>query len=135
MEFQVNTNGFSDIIDITEKVQEKVKASKTKDGIALVFVLGSTAGIASIEYEEGAIEDFKEVFEKIAPSKGSYCHEKDWHDSNGFSHVRAGLLKPSLTLPVEDGKILLGKWQRIVLVDFDNKKRERTVMVKAVKTN
>ena len=135
MTFTVKTKGLCDIINITERIEEAVKKSKIKEGAVLVFVAGSTAGITAIEYEKGVIDDLKNVFEKIAPKDADYNHEKAWHDGNGFSHVRAGLLKPSLTLPVESGKLLLGTWQQIVLIDFDSKPRERKIIIKVLKEN
>jgi secondary thiamine-phosphate synthase enzyme len=130
--FKVQTKGFNDIIDITDKTEKIVEDSGVDNGIAMIFVVGSTAGITTIEYEKGVVEDLKEIFEKIAPVKGNYYHEEAWHDGNGFSHVRAAILKPSLTVPIESGKLLLGTWQQVVLVDFDNKPRERKVVVKVV---
>ncbi|MDD5551695.1 MAG: secondary thiamine-phosphate synthase enzyme YjbQ [Candidatus Pacebacteria bacterium] len=130
MSFTIKTKGFCDVINITEKVEAVIKKNNIKEGAILIFVLGSTAGICAIEYEEGVIKDLKNVFEKIAPQDGKYNHEEAWHDGNGFSHIRAGLLKPSLTVPIESAKLLLGKWQQIVLVDFDNKPRERKIIVK-----
>lgn len=132
--FKVSTNGFNDIIDITKKVEKIVEESRAGDGIVLVFVTGSTAGITIIEYEKGVIEDLKNIFEKIVPQKAKYSHEEAWQNGNGFSHVRAGILGPSLTVPIENGKILLGIWQRIVLIDFDAKPRERKVIVKIIKS-
>ena len=131
--FKVQTKGFNDIIDITDKTEKIVEDSGVDNGIAMIFVVGSTAGITTIEYEKGVVEDLKEIFEKIAPVKGNYYHEEAWHDGNGFSHVRAAILKPSLTVPIESGKLLLGTWQQLVLVDFDNKPRERTIIVKIIK--
>ena len=115
MIFTIQTKGFTDIVDITDFVEDFIRKEKIEDGAVLVFVLGSTAGITTIEYEPGVIEDLKNVFEKIAPKDAKYNHEEAWHDGNGFSHVRAGLLKPSLVVPVENGKLLLGTWQQIVL--------------------
>jgi len=134
MIFTIQTKGFTDIVDITDFVEDFIRKEKIEDGAVLVFVLGSTAGITTIEYEPGVIEDLKNVFEKIAPKDAKYNHEEAWHDGNGFSHVRAGLLKPSLVVPVENGKLLLGTWQQIVLVDFDNMPRERKIVLKSLKS-
>jgi len=134
MIFTIQTKGFTDIVDITDFVEDFIRKEKIEDGVVLVFVLGSTAGITTIEYEPGVIEDLKNVFEKIAPKDAKYNHEEAWHDGNGFSHVRAAILKPSLMVPVENGKLLLGTWQQIVLVDFDNKPRERKIILKALKS-
>jgi secondary thiamine-phosphate synthase enzyme len=128
----LQTEGFNDIIDITEKVEETIKKSKIEDGIVAIFVVGSTAAITTIEYEPGLIEDIREALEKIAPMKGKYKHEEAWHDGNGYAHIRASLMKPSLSVPIENGKLCLGRWQQIVLIDFDNRPRERIVIVKAL---
>ena len=98
-------------------------------GQALVFVPGSTAGVTTIEFEEGLLEDFPALFDRIAPRGAGYQHEARWHDGNGHSHVRASLLGPSLTVPFSDGRLLLGTWQQVVLVDFDVRPRRREVIV------
>jgi secondary thiamine-phosphate synthase enzyme len=132
MRFTISTKGFTDIIDITEKVSKIVKESKVKDGICLVSSPGSTCGLTTIEYEEGLIEDLKRVLEKIAPMSEDYKHCKKWGDCNGYAHIRSALLKPFLTVPIEDGNLVLGTWQQLVLVDFDNRPREREIMVKVI---
>lgn len=126
------TKGFNDIIDITEKVEKIVEKSKIDNGIAVVFVVGSTAAITAIEYEPGLVKDIKEALEKIAPMDDNYHHEEAWHDGNGYAHIRAALMKPSVSVPIEQGKLVLGQWQQIVLIDFDNRSRERTIIVKIV---
>jgi secondary thiamine-phosphate synthase enzyme len=128
----LKTRGESDILDITHEVQEKVSESKVKNGIAVVFVLGSTAGITTMEYEPGLTKDLPDMFEKIAPRKLNYAHNARWGDDNGYSHVRASLLGPSLVVPVVDGTVQLGTWQQIVLVDFDNRPRGREVAVQVL---
>ena len=133
MQFNISTKGFTDIIDITNKVSEIVKKSKVKEGTCLVFVAHSTCAITTIEYEEGAIKDLKRALEVIAPMNTNYEHCKKWGDCNGYAHVRAALMKPCLTVPIENGKLILGQWQNIVLIDFDNRKREREVIVKVIK--
>jgi len=126
---QVKTKGNTDIHDITGLVSDAVAASGVKDGIVTLFNVGSTAGITTTEYEPGlANHDIKAAFEKIAPENGHYEHEKTWDDDNGHSHVRAALLGPSLTVPVVDGRLTLGTWQQIILVDFDTRPRKRTVV-------
>ena len=127
--FKVNTNGFTDILDITEQVTAILQDSKKKDGIINVFVVGSTAGITTIEFEEGAVLDLKNAFERIAPMDANYSHNERWGDGNGFSHIRASILGPSLSIPFKNETIELGTWQQIVLVDFDNRKRERNIIV------
>jgi secondary thiamine-phosphate synthase enzyme len=128
---KIPTKGNNDIIDITDKVQEIINKSKTDSGIVNVFVVGSTAGLTTIEYEPNLVKDFKEFFEKIAP-KGNYHHHETWHDDNGHSHVRASLLKPNLTIPFENKKLILGTWQQIILVDFDTQPRDREIVVTIV---
>ena len=132
MKFTLSTKGFTDIIDITDKVSKIVRDSKVKEGICLISSPGSTAGITTIEYEEGLIEDLKRILEKIAPMSEDYEHCKKWGDCNGYAHIRSALLKPFLAVPVENGKLVLGTWQQIILIDFDNRSREREVMVKVV---
>lgn len=132
MKFSIFTKGFTDIIDITDKVSKIVRDSKVKEGICLISSPGSTAGITTIEYEEGLIEDLKRILEKIAPMSEDYEHCKKWGDCNGYAHIRSALLKPFLAVPVEDGKLILGTWQQIVYLDFDNRPREREIIVKIV---
>ncbi len=132
MRFTISTKGFTDIIDITDEVSKIVRDSKIKEGICLISSPGSTAGITTIEYEEGLIEDLKRALEKIAPMSEDYEHCKKWGDGNGYAHIRSALLKPFLAVPIEDGKLVLGSWQQIVLVDFDNRPREREIIVKII---
>ncbi len=132
MKFKVSTKGFTDIIDITNEVFDIVRKSKIKDGICLISSPGSTCGITTMEYESGLIEDLKKVLEKIAPMSKDYEHCKKWGDCNGYAHIRSALVKPFLTVPIEDGKLVLGTWQQIVFIDFDNRPREREIMVKIV---
>jgi secondary thiamine-phosphate synthase enzyme len=123
------TQGFCDIIDITPKVQQQIQAEKIQNGLATLFVSGSTAGLTTIEYESGLVQDLKELLEKLIPSNRRYHHDDRWGDDNGFSHLRASLFGPSLQIPVENGRLLLGTWQQIVLIDFDNRPRTREVMI------
>lgn len=132
MKLSFSTKGFNDIINITSDIEKVVKDSGAKEGIVLVFVAHSTCALTTIEYEEGAIEDLKKALEKIAPMNKDYEHCKKWGDCNGYAHVRAALMNPSLTLPIEKGKIICGTWQQIVLIDFDNQPREREVIVKVM---
>lgn len=127
-----STKGFCDIIDITDKVEECLKKFQVKDGAVLVFVPGSTAGLSLIEYEKGLIEDLKRTIEEIVPQDREYAHNQAWGDGNGFSHVRSALFPPSLTIPVEDSKLILGTWQNLVLFDFDNHPRQRKVLIKII---
>jgi len=125
----VETRGFNDMKDLTPFVEEKLAETRLRQGIVTVFVPGSTGGVTTIEYEPGLEEDFSRLMEKIAPSKLAYDHDRRWGDGNGFSHVRASLLGPSLTVPFDDGRLQLGTWQQIVFVDFDNRPRKRRIIV------
>lgn len=127
--FSVSTKGNSDILDITFDVHEKITSSGLKEGSVLVFVGGSTAGITTIEFEPGLRKDYPAFFEKIASQNVKYHHDETWHDGNGHSHVRAALQGASLTIPFKNGNLLLGTWQQIVLVDFDNRSRKRNITV------
>jgi len=126
---EINTKGFSDTIDITDKVKTIVEMSRIDNGLVTVFCNGSTGTVTTIEYESGVINDLQRVLEKIAPSNVPYEHDKRWGDGNGFSHVRAALMKPSLSIPLTDKKLSLGTWQQIVFIDFDNRARHRTIVV------
>lgn len=126
---RLSTKGDDHILDLTARVQSLVEKHSFRDGQALVFVPGSTAGITTIEYEPGLLQDLPTLFERIAPRGIRYHHQERWHDGNGHSHVRASLLGPSLNVPFSDGKLLLGTWQQIILVDFDVRPREREVVV------
>lgn len=130
MKFKLSTKGFNDIIDITPKVSKIVRNSKVKDGICLVFCPGSTCGITTIEFEDGAVSDLKRALEKIAPMNKDYEHCKKWGDCNGYAHIRSALLKPNFCCPVENGDLVLGTWQQIVFIDFDNRPRERELVIK-----
>jgi secondary thiamine-phosphate synthase enzyme len=129
---EVSSRGFSDVIDITGEVESILYKSGLTDGIVSVFVPGSTASITTIEYESGVIEDLKEAIEKLVPSDKTYKHDRRWGDGNGFSHVRAALLKPGLTIPFLERKLALGTWQQIVFIDFDNRPRRRSLVVQVV---
>ena len=125
----VSTRGHTDMIDITDRAAEVLTASGLKNGVATFFIGGSTAGLTTIEYEPGLLRDLPEAFEKLAPSGVRYHHDATWGDGNGHAHVRAALLGPSLTVPFTQGKFTLGTWQQIILVDFDNRSRQRNVIV------
>lgn len=130
--FTVKTDGFCHIEDITQRVQEGLDDSGMRDGIVCVAVVGSTAAISTVEFEPGLLKDIPEFFEQVLPSKQSYHHDETWHDGNGFSHLRSFLLKTSHTVPFAGGRMLLGTWQQLVLADFDNKRRDRRVVVQIV---
>ena len=133
MRFKISTKGFTDIINITDKVSEIVENSKIKEGICLISSPGSTCGITTIEYESGLIEDLKRILERIAPRNEDYEHCKRWGDCNGYAHIRSALIRPFLTVSIEKGKPALGSWQQIVFLDFDNRPREREIIVKVVR--
>jgi secondary thiamine-phosphate synthase enzyme len=125
----LKTNGNTDVINITDQVLKKVTESGITEGQILIFVAGSTASITTIEYESGVVQDLEEAIERLAPEGIFYRHNARWGDGNGYAHVRAALLGPSLTVPLIDGHLVLGTWQQIVLVDFDNRPRDRKILV------
>jgi secondary thiamine-phosphate synthase enzyme len=130
--FGVKTKGFSEVTDITAEVAAAVKESGLGSGIALAFVAGSTAGITTIEYESGAVADLQRALEAMAPANADYEHNQRWHDGNGFAHVRAALTGAGFAVPFVAGRLCLGTWQQIVLIDHDNRVRNREVMVQMV---
>jgi secondary thiamine-phosphate synthase enzyme len=132
-QFEVQTQGNNQVINITEQVSKCIAQGRLRSGTVTVFVIGSTAGISTTEYEPGLVnQDLKAAFEKIAPQDGRYLHEETWHDDNGHSHIRATLLGPSLTVPLIDGQMPLGTWQQIILIDFDTRPRQRRIVVQVV---
>ncbi len=130
--FTVHTKGNTQIIDITRRVQNAVYLHNLQNAVVHVYVAGSTVSITNIEYEPGLLKDLPEALEKIAPSEAEYHHDETWHDGNGYAHVRASIVGNSTMIPLMDGAIQLGQWQQIVLIDFDNKARTRTVYVQIV---
>jgi secondary thiamine-phosphate synthase enzyme len=128
----VVTSGQGDAQDLTGAVSRAVADSGLRSGIVTVFVVGSTAGITTIEFESGVIEDLDKAFEKLAPRSGTYRHHLRWGDDNGSSHVRAGILGPSITIPFADGQLALGTWQQIALVEFDTRPRTREIVIQIV---
>ena len=125
----VSTKGHTDIIDITDQISACLRSSELQEGNLNVFISGSTAAVTTIEYEPGLLKDLPEVLEKIAPVGKRYHHDDTWHDGNGYAHIRASLLGPSLTIPFSGGKLHLGTWQQLVLIDFDNRPRKREIVV------
>ncbi|RMD94912.1 MAG: YjbQ family protein [Calditrichaeota bacterium] len=125
----ISTQGHTDIIDITQAVQQLVMQHKLQEGQVTIFISGSTAGVTTIEFEPGLLKDLPEAFEKFAPTGVRYHHDATWGDGNGYAHVRAAILGPFLTVPFKNGRLLLGTWQQIVVVDFDNRPRRRSVVV------
>lgn len=128
----LKTKGSPDLLNITGQLADLLQASKLNKGNMLAFVAGSTAGITTFEYEPGLIEDIKELYEKIAPSNKRYQHDETWGDANGYSHLRAALTGPSLTIPFDNGRLLLGTWQQVVLAEFDNRPRQRQIIVQII---
>jgi secondary thiamine-phosphate synthase enzyme len=128
-QIQVRTQGNCQVVDITDKVGRTVAGSGLRAGVVTLFHVGSTGGLTTTEYEPGLVNhDLKAAFERIAPEAGRYEHEQTWHDDNGHSHVRASLLGPSLSVPFAEGRLTLGTWQQIILVDFDTRPRNRTIV-------
>ncbi len=125
----INTKGKNEIIDITKDIKEFVSDSKMINGNVLVFVQGSTGALSTIEYEPGLKKDFPKFMEKIIPEKDYYFHNETWGDGNGHSHLKATLIGPSLTIPFEQERLLLGTWQQIIFIEFDNKPHKRDIIV------
>lgn len=132
MRFKISTKGFNDIIDITDRVAELVEETGKKEGICLISCPGSTCGITTIEYEPGLVKDLKRTLESLAPMNKDYEHCKKWGDCNGYAHIRSALIQPFLAVPIENRSLALGTWQQIVFLDFDNRPRNRELMVKVI---
>ncbi len=132
---QLQTQGNTDVRDVTEAITGVLHDSNVRHGLLTAFVIGSTAGLTTTEAEPGLLtHDLKAFYERIAPTDEYYKHEATWHDDNGHSHVRASSLGPSLTVPIVDGALTLGTWQQIVLLDFDTRPRERTIVIQILGT-
>ena len=129
---KLQTQGFNDMVNITPRVLSLLEDSPVADGLICVFCPGSTGSVTTIEYESGVLHDLKKALARIAPSDIPYRHDERWGDGNGFSHVRAALMKPSLTIPLVGGRPTLGTWQQIVFIDFDNRKRHRELVVQII---
>ncbi len=130
---KIKTKGHYDFIDITDEVAGIVKKSVVKDGVVVVFVAGSTAAITTMEYESGFINDIKETLEKLAPENADYKHHQRWDDRNGAAHIKSALIGADVAVPIEKGELSLGTWQKIVLIDFDEKPREREILISLLK--
>lgn len=126
---QLHSEGEGDIIDLTTQLSNIVKDSEIKNGTVTIFVSGSTAAVTTIEYEPGLVHDFPEMLSRIAPRDIEYEHDNTWHDGNGHSHVRSSLIGPSITIPIVQGKLTLGTWQQVVLLEMDTRPRTRTVIL------
>ena len=132
-EIGIRTHGNSQVLNLTDEVARCIERGGVRSGTVTVFAVGSTAGITTTEYEPGLVNhDLKALFDKLAPEDGVYRHEETWHDDNGHSHVRASLLGPSLTIPLVDGRLTLGTWQQIILIDFDTRVRDRHIVVQVM---
>ncbi len=129
---KIKTKGAGDLINITDDIAAIINANKLKIGSVTIFNIGSTAAITTFEFEGGMIKDMQELYEKLIPSDRHYHHDDTWGDANGFSHMRAALQGPSLTVPFENGEMILGTWQQIVLAEFDNRPRERRIAVQLI---
>ena len=132
IEFSIRTKGNGDSLDITALVEEAVERSGLEEGLVTVFVPGSTAGVTTIEYEPGAVQDLGDAMQRIVPDDISYAHNARWGDGNGHSHVRAAFVGPSLSIPFSSAKPLLGTWQQVVLLDFDNRARDRRLICQLI---
>jgi len=131
-EIEVKTKGENDMVNLTDEIQRIVRESGVREGIACVFVPGSTGAVTTIEYEPGLMKDMPTVLERIAPRDEYYHHHETWHDYNGHSHVRASIIGPSLTIPITNGKIVHGTWQQIVFMEMDVRSRHRRILVKVL---
>ena len=125
----LQTQGRCDIIDITPQVEQQIGGTEVSQGTVTIFVAGSTAGVTTIEFESGALSDFQDMWERSVPTNIPYSHDQRWGDGNGYSHVRASLLGASLVVPFNNKKLILGTWQQIILVDFDNRPRSRQIIL------
>jgi secondary thiamine-phosphate synthase enzyme len=125
----LHTEGNGDTIDITPQIQKEINTNNINSGTVTAFVSGSTAGLTTIEYEPGVVSDFQEMFERLIPKGMKYAHDRAWGDGNGHSHVRASLLGPSLVIPFNKKRLILGTWQQVIFVDFDNRARSRQVIL------
>ncbi len=129
---RISTRGFSDIIDLTDMVEAAISESGIREGIVSVTAIGSTASITTMEFEPALVEDFKEKLEQLISSKERSRHSETWGDDNGFSHMRASLMGPGISMPVSKGTLVRGTWQQIVYIDHDNRPRDREIFVRLI---
>ena len=127
-----STEGDGDVIDLTQGLLSVVAQAGIENGIVSVFVPGSTAAITTMEYEPGGVHDLRAVLDRLVPREGDYEHNKLNHDTNSHAHIRAAIVGPSETVPLRDGRLETGTWQQVVLIDFDDRPRERTVVVQVL---
>jgi secondary thiamine-phosphate synthase enzyme len=132
MELRFSTRGDTDVVDITAEVQRAIEEAGVDEAQALAFVRGSTAAISTMELEPGGVHDLQTMLERLIPARGEYEHNRLNHDSNSHAHQRATVVGPSETVPVLDGRLAIGTWQQLVLIDFDDRPRERTVVVQVI---
>lgn len=130
--FTIETRGNTDVLDITSQVTRALERSDLQDGIATVFISGSTGGITTVEFEPGLRRDLPEIMDKLIPAGRPYHHDDTWHDGNGHAHLRSSLVGTSFTVPFVGGRLILGTWQQIVFLDFDNRPRRREILVQLV---
>ena len=130
--FTIETRGETDIVDVTDYVEDALTRSGLTDGTATVFVGGSTAGLMTVEFESGLLQDLRDAFERMAPRNGYYAHNERWGDGNGYAHVRASMTGQDISIPFSGKKLILGTWQQIILVDFDNRPRQREITVQVM---
>jgi len=128
----IDTKGETDIVDITDYIEGSVDRSGLTNGTATVFVGGSTAGITTIEFESGLFQDLRDAYERMAPRNAYYAHNERWGDGNGFAHVRASMTGQDISIPFSEKKLILGTWQQVILVDFDNRPRRREIIVQVI---
>lgn len=132
--FHISTRGNSEVLDITAEIEDRLRSHRMKDGIVTVFVVGSTACVTTTEYEPGLRKDIPAMLERLAPEGNRYYHNDTWHDGNGHSHVRAAFIGPSLTIPFTNGKMELGTWQQVVVIDCDTRGRTRKIVLQMIGT-
>ena len=128
----LETNGNGDALNITHEVQDHLTSGKITDGVVTVFAPSATSGLTTLEFESGCIKDIQRFFDEIIPPARDYAHNLRWGDGNGHSHLRAALLKPSLSIPFLKRELILGTWQSIVYIDFDNRERQRKLILQVV---
>jgi secondary thiamine-phosphate synthase enzyme len=131
-QLRFSTEGDGDVIDLTEGVQSVLESAGVENGVVSVFVPGSTAAVTAMEYEPGGVQDLRAALDRLIPAEGDYAHNRLNRDTNSHAHIRAAIVGPSETVPVRDGRLALGTWQQLVLVDFDDRPRQRTVVVQVV---
>ncbi len=129
---EVRTTGGTDILDVTRLAADHLAESGVRHGAMILFVPGSTGALTTIEYESGVVQDLADAIERLAPRDREYAHDRRWGDGNGYAHVRSALVGPSLQIPVVDGRLCLGTWQQVVLLDFDNHPRMRRLIIQII---